>query len=136
MADDPPRDVLSGLPRSRPVRRSPKRAGSSDRPADAAGAPPAPAPERRRATTRAAAADERTAAAGRRAATPAAQDTATGRPPVPPAGWATPSEAAGATLAGVELVTTVVRAVGELAQIGVAVGSEAVRQLLGRLPRP
>jgi hypothetical protein len=33
-------------------------------------------------------------------------------------------------------VTTAVRAVGELAQIGVAVGGQAVKGVLSKLPRP
>ncbi len=98
MAEKPEREVLSSLPRTRPARRSTRRA-----PAGGAEAPPAPRPA-----------------------------------PVPPAGWATPDDVAegGGSMGPVELVTTAVRAVGEVAGIGAAVAGQGVRSVLGRLPRP
>jgi len=58
------------------------------------------------------------------------------RAPVPPSGWATPGDAGGAPPGPVEVVTTAVRAAGEVAAIGAAVGTHAVRNLLRHLPRP
>jgi hypothetical protein len=54
---------------------------------------------------------------------------------IPPAGYATPRGDDGAPH-GAELVTTVVQAAGELAQIGLAAGGRALKSALGRLPRP
>ena len=54
----------------------------------------------------------------------------------PPAGWATPEDAGGTPAGPAEIATTAVRAVGELAQIGVAVGGQAVKGVLKRIPRP
>jgi len=53
-----------------------------------------------------------------------------------PAGFALPREAEqrGAP-SGVELVATAVQAAGELAQIGLAVGGQALKSALGRLGR-
>ena len=53
----------------------------------------------------------------------------------PPAGWETDRDANRAA-GGTELVTTAVKAVGEVAQIGAAVGGQAIKSVLGRLPRP
>jgi len=119
MADEPDRDVLSSLPRSRPARRSGKR--------DAA-----------RASTRQQATADHVAAATPtpRAARKGAKAKASAPSPPPPAGWATPDDADAAQPGGLELVGTAVRAVGEVAQIGVAVGANAVKGVLGRLPRP
>jgi hypothetical protein len=66
----------------------------------------------------------------------APQERAAGRDEPPPAGWATPEDAGGAPPGGTEIVTTAVRAVGELAQLGVAVGGQAVKGVLSKLPRP
>jgi len=107
-------EILGGLPRSRPQRRStrrprPVRAAVPD--SDLAGAAArrarmeSKAPRRARAepTAPAASSSERTA----------------GRSPDP-----------------VEVVTTAVRAAGELAEIGLTVGTQALRGALERLPRP
>jgi hypothetical protein len=106
-SDPPPagdRDVFSGLPNARPQRRSAKR----DRPAkEAKGASePKKAPPQARA---------------------AAKKTA---PPVPPAGYATPTD--DDRPRGTDLVGTAVQAAGELAQIGIAIGGQALRSALGR----
>jgi hypothetical protein len=119
MADEPDRDVLSSLPRSRPARRSGKR--------DAARAS-----SRQQATTDQVAATAPTP----RAARAGGRTKASAPSPPPPAGWATPDDADAAQPGGLELAGTVVRAVGEVAQIGVAVGANAVKGVLGRLPRP
>jgi hypothetical protein len=58
---------------------------------------------------------------------------------VPAAGYATgvgsPREAGERAGTG-ELVSTALQAVGELAQLGAAVGGQAVRSALRRIPRP
>ena len=56
-------------------------------------------------------------------------------PPPPPAGWAAP-QAGRADGGRGELLGTAVQAVGELAQIGLAYGGQALRQALSRLPKP
>jgi hypothetical protein len=56
---------------------------------------------------------------------------------VPPAGYATERGTRTDRRGGTgELVTTAFQAVGELAQIGVTVGGQAVRSALSRIPRP
>ena len=58
---------------------------------------------------------------------------------MPAAGYATGSgsPANGGERPGTgELVTTALQAVGELAQLGAAVGGQAVRSALRRIPRP
>ena len=58
---------------------------------------------------------------------------------MPPAGYATGAGSAqtGGERAGTgELVSTALQAVGELAQLGAAVGGQAVRSALRRIPRP
>jgi hypothetical protein len=54
----------------------------------------------------------------------------------PPAGWATPEDAGGSPPGGLEIVTTGVRAVGELGQLGAAVAGQAVKGILSRIPKP
>ena len=111
------REVFAGLPNARPHRRSAKR----DRPDGKAKAPAgAQAP------------------AGAKAAGAKAKP-ATPRPAaskVPPAGYATPRAGDDDALKGADLITTTVRAAGELAQIGIAVGGRALKSAFERLPRP
>jgi hypothetical protein len=162
------RDVMSALPRSRPQRRSARRApaaagGASPEGAKAGAAKPAAAKRAAsgRAKPRAAAAatgraKPRAAGAKPRAASkprPAAQAKAAAAPKAPAA--AAPAARSGrgrqaeeipasgyATDGGQgrpgtgKLVTTAFQAVGELAQIGVTVGGQALRSALSRLPRP
>ncbi|HKE79482.1 MAG TPA: hypothetical protein VKB54_09250 [Solirubrobacteraceae bacterium] len=103
------REVLAGLPNSRPQRRSAKR--------DQAAAKP-----KRAATPRA-------------SATRKAPEKAAPRK-VPAAGYATPTEATSDAPKGADLFTTTIRAIGELAQIGVSASGRAVKSALHRLPRP
>jgi hypothetical protein len=170
--DAPEGDVLSALPRTRPQRRSARRAtppkaepaaaaevpaagGAVAKPATAAGAAAA-RPRAKRAAPAAkagprAASDKgpakpRVKSAKPRAtgATPraAARPTPAPAPPapeVPAAGYATGSGGGedGGTRPGTgELVTTALQAVGEIAQLGAAVGQQAVRSALRRIPRP
>ncbi len=132
---DSDREVLTSLPRSRPVRRSAKR---GDR--------PAPQGAARASAKRAAAkpADpSKPVAAPRAAARPRpAPATAAPRdmPPrrVPAAGYAAPESRAGEASgsAGAELFSTTIQAAAELAQIGLTVGRQTLRSMLDRLPKP
>jgi hypothetical protein len=54
---------------------------------------------------------------------------------IPPAGYATPHTDDDGPK-GADLVTTVVQAAGELAQIGISAGGRALKSALQRLPRP
>ena len=113
-------DVLSNLPRTRPQRRSAKR----DAPARTAKGT-APAPKAK------AAAKPRAAAAAKPKPKPkpVAHD-------LPPSGFQQPRENAERPApSGAELVGTAIQAAGELAQIGAAVGRQALRSALGRLGR-
>jgi hypothetical protein len=121
------RDVLGSLPHTRPTRRSAKRAApkvaaapqeaAATRPraprAPEAAAKPAPAPRRRR---------------------PAAAKPPVA-PPIPAAGYATPRPD-GADRGHHGLVGTAIQAVGELAGLGLTVAAQALKGVVGRLPRP
>jgi hypothetical protein len=160
------REVLASLPNARPHRRSakrdgagrPTRAGAGSETAKAAAGsarvqPRAAATENQRAgagkaTPRANAGAKRAPAAKPRAgagkATPRAKTAASRAKPaprstakapaIPPAGYATPH--ADDAPSGADLVTTAVRAAGEIAQIGIAAGGRALKSALARLPRP
>jgi hypothetical protein len=51
---------------------------------------------------------------------------------IPPAGYAVPKQGSPVSAGGGELVGTAIQAVGELANLG----GRALRDILGRLPRP
>src|SRR5437763_5542652 len=131
MNEERPTAVLSSLPHTRPHRRSEKRGEppSGREPAKAesrraADSKPKPKPARSRPTSR---------KPGKRAA-----DTRL-RQPAQPRGIPSARRAAKrkpAPTTGAEIVGTAVQAVGELAEIGVALGTRALRNALGRLPRP
>jgi hypothetical protein len=108
---DGDREVLSSLPRTRPERRSAKRGA---RPSAGAQPTAKPAPKAR--------------AKPRPKAKPAPK-------PVPPAGYAVPKTASPVGSGGAELVGTAVQALGELANLGAAVGARALRGALSRLPK-
>jgi hypothetical protein len=57
-------------------------------------------------------------------------------PPPPPAGWASAKEQPTLPSGPAELLGTAVQAVGELAQIGLTFGGQALKQALSRLNRP
>ena len=77
-------------------------------------------------------------------AAPVAPRTAAGgptpvRPATPSLGEDVPTDAqrpSGTPQSGTELVTTVVQAAGELAQIGFTVGGQILRRAVDRLPKP
>jgi hypothetical protein len=150
-SSDPPsgrdREVIAGLPNARPTRRSAKR----DRPARgqrAAGATAAPPKSGAKAAPKAKEGAPRSTAktgtprstaktgAARSAAKPGARRAAAPKvAPIPPAGYATPNADEDGPR-GADLVTTVVQAAGELAQIGISAGGRALKAALERLPRP
>jgi hypothetical protein len=109
------RDVLSSLPRSRPERRSAKRDGAKAKPARRA-AKPKPQAAKPKAKVAGA---TRPSAATRRA-----REESVKPPPVAPAA---PDR---------DVVGTALEAAGELARIGLTVGTQIVREATRRIPRP
>jgi hypothetical protein len=109
------KDVLSSLPRSRPERRSAKRDGAKAKPARRA-AKPKPQAAKPKAKVAGAA---RPSAATRRA-----REESVKPPPVAPAA---PDR---------DVVGTALEAAGELARIGLTVGTQIVREATRRIPRP
>jgi hypothetical protein len=159
--DDADRDVLTSLPRSRPVRRSSKRPDRAV-PENAGTAAAKPAPRAPRTTTpggaktpgpRARAAQAKAAAAqagpaavaeAQGAATPA-PPAADGTPPrvaptrkIPPAGYAAPESRGDehSPSPAADLIGTTLQAATELAQIGVSLGRQTLQSLFERLPKP
>jgi hypothetical protein len=116
-------EVLKSLPARRPQRRSARRSGAKP-------AARKPAPRKKAAATaKKPATAARKPAAGRRpagvrpsAATRAASSTPGQRPAQSPE--------------GIELVGTAIQAAGELAQLGLTLGTKALRGAVARLPRP
>ena len=105
---DGDREVLSSLPRTRPERRSAKRGARTVASTKTAAAKPKPR------------------------AKPRAKPNAVPPRKVPPAGYAVPKQDSPVSAGGIELVGTAIQAVGELANLG----GRAVRDILGRLPKP
>lgn len=123
-SDDAP-EVLSSLPRTRPARRSPKRAAA----AGGGGSPPVAA--KAAASGTGAKAKRPAAAAPRKPSPKAEQPTAATPEPVPGTEAGRDGRDGGGGLPG-----TVVRAAGELAQIGLTLGTQVVRRAVERLPKP
>jgi len=127
------RDVFSGLPNTRPQRRSAKRdqgaKGDEARPE----AKKAPAQARAEASSKPGAGSARARSQRPR---PAAKPNAAAQPkqPVPPAGYATPN--ADDRPHGTDLIGTAVQAAGELAHIGIVFSGRALKSAIQRLPRP
>jgi hypothetical protein len=144
MNEERPTDLLSSLPRTRPHRRSEKRGAApggreapATEPAGAetkAAAESKPGPTR---TTKPKAKAARTGTSARKTARRSA-DTRLRQPAQPrgiPSARRAPKRKPAPTSA-TELVGTAVQAVGELAEIGVALGARALRNAFARLPRP
>ncbi len=133
------REILAGLPRTRPQRRSTRRADAPS-PAQAAQATELAAPVARPATTRRPKAPKAKESTVRAAAMqplldhPAPADIPGAPfappPPRPPSDAFEQDAAAGSQ--GRDVVSVAVRLVGEVAHTGVGVA----RSILGRLPRP
>jgi len=116
-------EVLKSLPARRPQRRSARRGGA--KPAVRKAAPRKKAAARARKSATAAkkpAAGRRPAGVSPSAATRAASSTPGQRPAQSPE--------------GIELVGTAIQAAGELAQLGLTLGTKALRGAVSRLPRP
>ena len=142
------RDVFGSLPNTRPQRRSARRDATAAKAKPAASQPakaeaaakPKPAARPRTTAQAKAAAGAKPAARAKPAAQ--AKPAAEAAPPrastskIPAAGYATPRDNDDGVPHGAELVTTAVKAAGELAQIGLAAGGRALKSALGRLPRP
>jgi hypothetical protein len=116
-------EVLKSLPARRPQRRSARRGGAK--------------PAARKSAPR-----KKAAAAAKKPAT-AARKPAAGRRPVgvrpseaTRAASSTPSERPAQSPEGIELVGTAIQAAGELAQLGLTLGTKALRGAVSRLPRP
>jgi hypothetical protein len=144
MSDESPSDVLGSLPRTRPHRRSQRRAsrpvvtsanGGSEAVATTAAAK---APERAKAKP----------ASRAKAPAPRAIDSATGRKRQAPRPKQTrmrqPAQPGGTPVAprkpvpstGADVLGTAVQAAAELAEIGLSVSARALRRAVSRLPRP
>jgi hypothetical protein len=117
-----------------------KRATASKAPAAGKSTPKRPAAAKTGGTAKAAkpaATKPKRAAARSQAAAPAAKTETRREPPTPPpAGWATPHAHESRRGGTGELLGTAAQAVGELAQIGLTFGGQALRQALSRLPKP
>ena len=146
--------VLGSLPATRPNRLGRARDGakpakpvSQEAIADVAQAAAKPKPRAAAKPKPKAAAKPKPKAAARpkpKPAAPVAPRTAAGgptpvRPATPSLGEDVPTDAqrpSGTPQSGTELVTTVVQAAGELAQIGFTVGGQILRRAVDRLPKP
>jgi hypothetical protein len=132
MSPEPKPGVIGSLPRTRPHRRSAKRAA-----APATAAPPEAASAKAAAPKRAAPAK---AAAPKRAAAPKATASKRAAAPVKPRtpqATAPPEPVQADTSPGSHgVVETAVQAAAELAEIGLHAGARALRRAVSRLPRP
>jgi hypothetical protein len=147
MPEQPPRDVFGGLPRTRPHRRSDKRSAavSSSPESPETESPETESPETESAAAKAEPKAKPAAKAkAKPAAAPKTKPATTRRPrsetlrqPAQPAGTPTVARARKpAPASGVELLGTAVQAAAELAEIGLSAGARALRNAIGRLPRP
>ncbi len=138
MTDEHPTDLLAALPRTRPHRRSDKRAaagsGTGEAPA-AANPKPAPSPSaaRKPSAGKAGPAQETPRSKAKQAGAKPLRQPAQPRG-IPKARRAPKRKPAPA--AAPELVGTAVQAVGELAEIGLTLTARALRNAAARLPRP
>jgi hypothetical protein len=144
----PDEDVLSRLPRTRPHRRSAKRASAAgSEPDGAKGARAAkprtaakPAARRKPAKTgagkrRPASAAQAAPAAEPRAGGPRARRPATTSPTASPR-IAEPARPRPRPPTGADLLGTALGAAGELARAGATVGAQVLKRAVSRLPRP
>ncbi len=130
-------DVLKSLPARRPQRRSARRDAGGATPRAPKAAAPKPRPPRAKKPP----APARKPAPAARAAKP--EDSSTARRPagVRPsaatnAAASTPGRRPAQPPEGIELVGTAIQAAGELAQLGLTLGTKALRGAVSRLPRP
>lgn len=157
MSDDRPSEVLGSLPRTRPHRRSEKRAARASS-QDSAAAPEtaaAPEPTPARAETpkpktpaRAKPKPRATKATVKATSSPKVKSTSSSprkpatdkqklRQPAQPAGTPAPARPRKpAPSPRTDVLGTAVQAAAELAEIGLSVGARAIRRAVSRLPRP
>jgi hypothetical protein len=142
-ADDDRNEVLTSLPRSRPQRRSSKRAAAPAGEGAAVPTEPRVAKVAATAARESAGAKPKAKAAPKpkpkAAAKPKPKATATPRPRPKPAPAPPREEPAARRVeppTGADVLQSAVRAAGELAQVGVTIGRETVKGVLRRLPRP
>jgi hypothetical protein len=109
MSDEPKSEVLSGLPRRRPHRRSDKRDAPQARRAIVSSRTSRSEPKRLRQPARP-------------EGTPRASEPARAR--------------SFSSASGAEILGTAVQAAAELAEIGLSAGARALRNAVSRLPRP
>jgi hypothetical protein len=142
MSDERPSQVLGGLPRTRPHRRSEKRAapagGGTTRAATPAVRPTAPAsspPSDREAVARLASDREAVAAPGatKRSTPSSARVRQPAQPPGTPSATSAPRPVPAARL---DLLGSAVHVSAELAEIGISAGARALRGVVARLPKP
>jgi hypothetical protein len=132
-------EVLKSLPARRPQRRSARRDGAKTAPA---GRKPAPAKAAAKPRAKAASTGPKAATGARkRAATvgkpPAARRPTAVRPSAATrAASSTPGKRPAQSPEGIELVGTAIQAAGELAQLGLTLGTKALRGAVSRIPRP
>jgi hypothetical protein len=119
------KDVLSSLPRSRPERRSTKRDGAR---ASKPKAKPATKPTPKPAASSKPKAKPKVGHATRPSAATRRARAETAKRPSPKAEQVAPANR--------DIVTTTVQAAGELARIGLTVGTQIVREATRRLPKP
>jgi DnaK suppressor protein len=154
MSDERHSEVLGGLPRTRPHRRSDKRAATSAAPATpgpetppaatkpaakkpaaktpAAKKPAAKKPAARKAAAKKATANTPAATGGTRLRQPAQPDGL----PAQPRATNRPAPRPSAPPKGGEILGTAVQAAAEIAEIGLSAGARAIRRAVSRLPRP
>jgi hypothetical protein len=144
MTDERPSEVLGGLPRTRPHRRSEKRAAAPPA-AKATKAAPQPAPAARplhsvspAAPTRARTPRPPAASASRPGATKRAAPSAPrARQPAQPPGTPSPQSSRRPIPAGrADLISSAVHVSAELAELGLSAGARALRGVVARLPKP
>jgi len=147
MTDEPSSDLLGALPRTRPHRRSEKRPARNASPAAEKPSPTRTTPAGSAATAGRAKAASRAKTSSRAKAASRAKATAPGKP-APRAKAATPGKASAtrtkappptrkpAPATGVAVIGTAVQAAAEIAEIGLTLSRKAVRNAIGRLPRP
>ena len=123
--DDEAGEVLRSLPSRRPQRRSARRDGT--RPKAPAARAKAPGKPKERSPK---------AAKASRRARPAAKPKGVRPSAATRAAASTPGDPPARAPEGVELVGTALQAAGELAQLGVTLGTRALRGAIKRVPRP
>ena len=147
MTDKPQPGVIGSLPRSRPHRRSTKRAAPAVAEAPATPAPPQPKAAAKPKPPAAAARPKPRAAAAAAKPKPAAGARAKPAPAKPAPAKPAPAKAAPAKAAPAPPpatrhqaspgpLETAVQAAAELAEIGLHAGARALRRAAARLPRP